>query len=103
MSDDRMRGDKLLCEVFKSPRMDEMYLYVDKREGLSRVPEPLLERFGKPQAAITLILTPAKRMGRAQAADIMTAIREKGFYLQMPPAKEEYLLDLYRTPTQARY
>ncbi|MFO8045344.1 MAG: YcgL domain-containing protein [Halomonas sp.] len=103
MSDDRMRGDKLLCEVFKSPRMEEMYLYVDKREGLTRVPEPLLERFGKPQAAITLILSPDKRMGRAKAVDIMAAIREKGFYLQMPPAKEEYLLDLYRTPTQARY
>ncbi|WP_290784964.1 YcgL domain-containing protein [Halomonas sp.] len=103
MSDDRMRGDKLLCEVFKSPRMEEMYLYVDKREGLTRVPEPLLERFGKPKPAITLILTPGKRMGRAQAADVMAAIREKGFYLQMPPAKEEYLLDLYRTPTEARY
>jgi uncharacterized protein len=103
MSDDRMRGDKLLCEVFKSPRMDEMYLYVDKREGLSRVPEPLLERFGKPQPAMTLILSPDKRMGRAQAADVMAGIREKGFYLQMPPAKEEYLLDLYRTPTEARY
>ncbi|MGJ7459209.1 YcgL domain-containing protein [Halomonas sp. MA07-2] len=103
MSDDRMRGDKLLCEVFKSSRMEEMYLYVDKREGLTRVPEPLLERFGKPLPAMTLILSPEKRMGRAQAADVMAAIREKGFYLQMPPAKEEYLLDLYRTPTEARY
>lgn len=103
MSDDRMRGDKLLCEVFKSARMEEMYLYVDKREGLTRVPEPLLERFGKPKPSMTLILTAEKRLGRAQAADVMAGIREKGFYLQMPPAKEEYLLDLYRTPTQARY
>jgi uncharacterized protein len=103
MSDDRMRGDKLLCEVFKSPRMEEMYLYVDKREGLSRVPEPLLERFGTPQPRMTLILSADKRLGRAQAADVMAAIRDKGFYLQMPPAKEEYLLDLYRTPTEARY
>ncbi|MCG6657267.1 YcgL domain-containing protein [Halomonas campisalis] len=103
MSDDRMRGDKLLCEVFKSPRKDEMYLYVDKRTGLAEVPEALLERFGEPRSAMTLILSADKRLGRAKAADVMAAIRNKGFYLQMPPAKEEYLLDLYRTPTEARY
>ena len=103
MSDDRMRGDKLLCEVFKSPRKEEMYLYVDKREGLARVPEALLERFGKPVSTMTLILSAEKRLGRARAGDVMAAIREKGFYLQMPPAKEVYLLDLYRTPTEARY
>ncbi|MDI5934022.1 YcgL domain-containing protein [Halomonas kalidii] len=103
MNDDRMKGDKLLCEVFKSPRVDEMYLYVDKRQGLGEVPEALLERFGKPLPAMTLILTPEKTLGRAKAVDVMATIRDKGFYLQMPPAKEEYLLDLYRTPTEARY
>ncbi|MDR9440490.1 MAG: YcgL domain-containing protein [Halomonas sp.] len=103
MSDDRMRGDKLLCEVFKSSRKEQMYLYVDKRQGVEEVPEVLLERFGKPQPAMTLILTPEKSLGRARAMDVMAAIREKGYYLQMPPAKEEYLLDLYRTPTEARY
>lgn len=103
MTDDRMQGDKLLCEVFKSSRKDEMYLYVDKRYGLAEVPQALLERFGKPVAVMTLILTPEKSLGRAKVGDVMAAIREKGFYLQLPPAKEEYLLDLYRTPTEARY
>ncbi|MDT0502386.1 MULTISPECIES: YcgL domain-containing protein [unclassified Halomonas] len=103
MSDDRMSGDRLLCQVFKSSRKEEMYLYVDKREGTERVPGPLLERFGKPVPAMTLILSPEKRLGRASAVEVMQAIRDNGFYLQMPPAKEEYLLDLYRTPTQARY
>lgn len=94
---------KLLCEIFKSPRKDEMYLYVDKRRGLADVPEALLERFGTPVAALTLILDPDKPLARADAAEVMAAIEEKGFYLQMPPAKEEYLLDLYRTPTESRY
>ncbi|MDZ7852377.1 MAG: YcgL domain-containing protein [Halomonas sp.] len=99
MSDDRMRGDKLLCQVFKSSRKEQMYLYVDKRQGVEEVPEVLLEKFGKPLPAMTLILTPEKSLGRAKAVDVMAAIREKGYYLQMPPAKEDYLLDLYRTPT----
>lgn len=96
-------SDKLLCEIFKSPRKDEMYLYVDKRRGLVDVPEALLERFGDPQSVVTLILTADKPLARAKAADVMAAIREKGYYLQMPPAKEAYLLDLYKTPTEARY
>lgn len=95
-----MKGDKLLCEVFKSARQEGLYLYVDKRTGLREVPEGLIERFGKPVPAMTLILTVDKRLGRAKAAEVMAAIREKGFYLQMPPAREEYLLDLYRAPAK---
>ncbi|RTR05223.1 YcgL domain-containing protein [Halomonas nitroreducens] len=94
---------KLLCEIFKSSRHDEMYLYVDKRRGLEDVPEVLLERFGTPLSAMTLILTPDKPLARTSAGAVMAAIDDKGFYLQMPPAKEDYLLDLYRTPTEARY
>ncbi|GGX82816.1 YcgL domain-containing protein [Litchfieldella qijiaojingensis] len=98
-----MSSDKLLCEIFKSPRKDETYLYVDKRRGLVDVPEALLERFGDPQPVMTLILTAEKRLARAKAADVMAAIEDKGYYLQMPPAKDSYLLDLYRTPTESRY
>lgn len=103
MSDEYVSGDKLLCQVFKSPRKEEMYLYVDKREGLARVPEALLERFGKPLPAMVLLLTPSRPLARAETADVIATIRDKGFYLQLPPVKDEYLLDLYRTPTEARY
>ncbi|MDT8895718.1 YcgL domain-containing protein [Halomonas sp. I1] len=94
---------KVLCEVFKSPRKDEMYLFVDKRMGLAEVPEALLEHFGEPIPAMSLLLTEEKVLARTTGAAIMAAIAEKGYYLQMPPAKEDYLLDLYRTPTEAKY
>ena len=94
---------KMICEIFKSPLKDETYLYVDKRRGLEDVPAALLERFGQPVSLMTLLLTEDKALARADAGKVMAAIDEQGFYLQMPPAKEEYLLDLYRTPTQARY
>ncbi|HSH48258.1 MAG TPA: YcgL domain-containing protein [Halomonas sp.] len=95
--------DKLLCEVFRSSRRDEMYLYVDKQRGLADVPESLLERFGTPLPALTLVLTADRPLARVSAAEVMNGIAEQGFYLQMPPAREDYLLDLYRTPTEARY
>ncbi|NOG32275.1 YcgL domain-containing protein [Halomonas sp. TBZ9] len=102
-SNNYLNAKRLICEVFRSPRKEEMYLYVDKRNGLADVPEVLLERFGKPISIMTLMLTPDKPLARANSADVLAAIRDKGFYFQMPPAKDDYLLDLYRAPTEARY
>lgn len=93
-------SDKILCEVFKSSRKEEMYLYVDKRQGVASVPEPLMETFGKPVAVFTMMLTADKPLARARAEDVMASINEQGFYLQMPPAKEPYLLDIHRAHVQ---
>jgi uncharacterized protein YcgL (UPF0745 family) len=81
----------LLCEIYKSLREAEMYLYVDKKDRLGRVPEALLQRFGKTQLVTTLALTPARKLARAEATKVIDAIREQGFYLQMPPRKDEML------------
>ncbi|MEH6469863.1 MAG: YcgL domain-containing protein [Halopseudomonas sp.] len=94
---------KMICSIYKSSKKAEMYLYVEKREGLKRVPEALVEMFGIPKDAMTLLITPAKKLARADVDKVMAEIRAKGFYLQMPPAKESYMLDLYRTPTESRY
>ncbi|GAB2716688.1 YcgL domain-containing protein [Halomonas garicola] len=96
-------ADRIICEVFKSSRKEEMYLYVDKRQGLEEIPEALLEQFGKPVPVFTLLLTADKPLARVNAADVLAAIADQGYYFQMPPAKDDYLLDLYRTPTQAVY
>lgn len=93
----------LIVEVFRSSKRDEMYLYVEKSAGLKEVPEELMSRFGKGISAMTMLLTKDKKLARDNAEEIIKAIREKGFYLQLPPAKEDYLLDLYKTPTESVY
>lgn len=95
-------SDKLICEVFKSSRKDEMYLYVDKRLGLTAVPELLMETFGKPVPVFTMLLTADKKLSRVSAADVVEGIKDKGFYLQMPPPKEPYLLDIHRAYAASR-
>lgn len=87
---------KRICKIFKSPTKEEMYLYVDSSEGLSRVPEVLLQRFGTPKEVMTLLIRRDKALARASAEKVLDAIAESGFYLQMPPQKEDYLLDLYK-------
>lgn len=79
-------GDqRRLVSVFRSTRREGMYLYVDRGEGLARVPEPLRALFGTPQHAMDLLLTPARTLARVAATDVLAAIRDQGFYLQMPP------------------
>lgn len=66
-----------------------MYLYVKKEEGLSKVPEALLEMFGEPKHVMTFLLTPEKKLGRADASRVMEQLQDPGYYLQMPPPKDD--------------
>lgn len=79
---------KTLCDIYRSPRRAEMYLYVSKSEGMARVPQALLELFGRPQHLATLLLTPEKRLARAEVQKVLHYINERGYYLQMPPADD---------------
>ena len=77
--------------IYRSPRQQEAYLYVDKENGLADVPEALLARFGEPQEVMTLLLTPERKLARADAVEVLDKISDQGFYLQMPPTAAELL------------
>ena len=79
---------KKLCSIYRSSRVEDMYLYVDKREDLARVPEELLKTFGKPELAMTLALHPERKLARADVDKVLESIDRQGFYLQMPPKPE---------------
>jgi uncharacterized protein YcgL (UPF0745 family) len=66
-----------------------MYLYVDRERGLVDVPAELLERFGEPQEIMNLVLTPERKLARAEVTEVLASIEQRGFYLQMPPTPEE--------------
>lgn len=79
---------KQICAVYRSSRTEGMYLYVDHHEGVSRVPEDLLARFGKLERSMTLVLTKERKLARADVQKVMEEIVDKGFYLQLPPQAE---------------
>lgn len=85
---------KRICTVYRGSRTEEMYLYVDQAEDLARVPEALLARFGKLEKALTVALHPARKLARADVNKVLESIEKEGFYLQMPPRPDDYLLDL---------
>lgn len=83
-----LSAQRRYVRVYRSRRKQEMYLYVDAHDGLKRVPEALLERFGTPVEALSMMLTADRRLARADAARVLESIEEEGFYLQMPPVPE---------------
>lgn len=80
---------KTICDIYRSPRESEMYLYVEKSQGMQRVPEKLQELFGKPVHVTTLLLTPERKLARADVDKVMNALQEQGYYLQMPPVADD--------------
>jgi len=85
-----------IVSIYKSPRKDEMYVYTEKRDALTKVPEALLDMFGTPIHVMDMPLTADKTLARVETDKLFESLNDKGYYLQMPPPKEDYMLDLYQ-------
>lgn len=86
--------NKIICDIVQSSKFEGMYLYVEKSQGFKRVPEALLERFGKPKPPMTLLLTPERQLANADIDKVMASIIEQGFYLQMPKEQDDYMREI---------
>lgn len=74
----------MLCAIYKSPRKVGTYLYIQKREDFSAVPQGLLETFGKPIFVMPFNLAGTKPLANADKDVVLQNIQQQGFYLQMP-------------------
>ena len=77
-----------LVEIFKGDKKEEMYLYVDQKEGLQKVPGDLLASFGRIESVMVLPMTQEKKLARVKAYDVLRGIKKEGYFLQMPPSPE---------------
>lgn len=82
---------KRICSIYKSPRKNEMYLYVLKSDALKRVPETLLGAFGPPIHAFDMVLTPERQLAREDIAKVLANLEQQGYHLQMSPAEDDYI------------
>ncbi len=74
-----------LVDVFRTERRADTYLYLEKGTEFNSLPESLREIFGEPALVVSLKLTEERQLARYQGKDILDAITEQGFFLQMPP------------------
>ncbi|KQQ68157.1 hypothetical protein ASF84_03210 [Pseudomonas sp. Leaf127] len=82
---------KRICSIYRSPKKNQMYLYVLKSDVLTRVPEALLTLFGKPQHAFDLVLSPERTLAREDITKVLENLETQGYHLQLPPPEEEYI------------
>jgi uncharacterized protein YcgL (UPF0745 family) len=76
------------CFIYKSLKKDFLYLYVDKKDDFSKVPDTLFNHLGKMDFVMELELSPERKLAREDAGKIIECLTEQGFFVQMPPQKE---------------
>ncbi|MGU3412977.1 YcgL domain-containing protein [Enterobacteriaceae bacterium C23F] len=81
----------MFCVIYKSNKRDQTYLYVEKKDDFSRVPQELMQGFGQPQLAMILPLDGRKTLANADLEKVKRALTEQGYYLQLPPPPENLL------------
>ncbi|WP_395342359.1 YcgL domain-containing protein [Ningiella sp. W23] len=85
----------MLCAVYKSKKKADSYLYINKKDDFSQVPESLLQIFGQPQFVMLIPVNKRERLGGMPKQVILDKLESEGFYLQLPP-KVESLLEQHR-------
>ncbi|KJG40438.1 hypothetical protein UA32_01295 [Photobacterium angustum] len=90
----------MLCAIYKSLKKDNTYLYVNKKDDFSDVPEVLMNTFGKPQFVMVIKLG-GRKLALADVEKVKEALKTVGFYLQVPPPVTN-LLDQYKAEKAGR-
>lgn len=73
------------CYIYKSLKKAELYLYIDKKDDFSAVPEECLSTLGPLVHVMDLELTRERKLAREDSQKVLKCLQEKGFFIQMPP------------------
>ena len=84
-TDNMMESMSIHCAVYRSPRKADSYLYITQENEFSSVPPQLMAVFGTPELVMTIELTPERRLAQADVNEVISALQERGYYLQLPP------------------
>ncbi|PLN96057.1 YcgL domain-containing protein, partial [Klebsiella michiganensis] len=52
----------MFCVIYRSTKREQTYLYVEKKDDFSRVPDELMYSFGTPKLAMILPLDGRKKL-----------------------------------------
>ncbi|AZQ83903.1 YcgL domain-containing protein [Colwellia sp. Arc7-635] len=81
----------MLCSVYKSSKKLQTYLFINKRDDFSQVPEALMKMFGTPMMVTVLNLATKDKLGFADIDKVKASLAEQGYYLQLTPKEEDML------------
>jgi len=81
----------MLCAIYKSAKKEQTYLFVKSRDDFSMVPESLMLTFGTPTLVTLTNLATKEKLAFADIMKVKASLNEQGYYLQLPPPKEDLL------------
>lgn len=83
----------LACVIYRGGRgREDNYLFVERRDDFSRVPDALLAMLGGVEFVMDLTLWPERRLAQSSAAEVMRQLRIQGYYLQIPRRSSDTLM-----------
>ena len=87
-SQDEGNADGIEVQVFRSARKADTYLFLPVGDSYDDLPDALREHFGDATAFLSFWLHEERFLAQADPLQVLSSIREQGFYLQLPPRDE---------------
>ena len=82
---------KVKCGVYRCARKADTYLYLRAGLAIDDLPEGLLALLGELTQFLSLDLEPGSKLAQVSARDVISALEDQGYYIQMPPHEERKL------------
>lgn len=81
----------MLCAIYKSQQREGCYLYTPNKAKFEDLPEQLMQYFGKPELVMLFNLLGKKKLAQVTNEQVLQAIQQQGYYLQLLPQQENLL------------
>ena len=79
----------MLCDVYRSSKKADTYLYLPHGNEFTDVPDILLGQFGRAEKVLTINLANREQLARLTVEKLQEHLHNDGYYLQLPPKREE--------------
>ena len=71
------------CYIYRSSKKENCYLYMERENDFSHIPEKIMSIFGAPVFVMKVLLDGKRRFVVGTANEIEEKIKVDGFFLQM--------------------
>ncbi len=72
------------CQIYRSSVRDGLYVYVADGKTVESLPDPVRKQLGQAELAMTLILSPERRLGQEDPRKVLDNLASLGYHVQMP-------------------
>ena len=76
------------CSVYKGKRKPDHYVFLPADKPITEIPDSIQTMMGEFEHVMDLDIVNDTKLAQSDPSDIINMINEKGFYIQIPPKKD---------------